>query len=169
MECKERIAIYAGTFDPLTMGHYSIVNRATTMFDKIIVAVAKDTGKNSLFTLEERLALTKEAFAGEENIEVEAFSGLLVDYAIQKEACALVRGLRAISDFEYELQRALMNRKLRPEIETMFLMANFQWTYISSTIIKEVASLGGDITGMVPDCVITALREKYGHSATWGV
>ncbi len=167
MEKKEKIAIYAGTFDPLTIGHISIIDRASTMFDKIIVAVAKDTGKNSLFTFEERFNLTQKSLENQANVEVDAFSGLLVDYALKKDACALVRGLRAVSDFEYELQLALMNRKLQPEIETVFLMANFQWTYISSTIIKEVASLGGNVSGMVPLSVLNALREKYGHDENW--
>ncbi len=167
MNTNKKTAIYAGTFDPLTSGHVSIARRGLTMFDSVIVAVAKDTTKNTLFTLEERIALVKESFIDYPEIVVEPFEGLLVNYATQKNACALLRGLRAVSDFEYELQLALMNRKLCPNIETVFLMANFQWTYISSTIIKNAAELGGNIHGMVPPPVLEALRKKYNHPLTW--
>ncbi len=167
MNTQERIGIYAGTFDPLTSGHASIVRRATTMFDKIIVGVAQETNKNTLLTFEERIQLAEESFKENENILVEGFEGLLVDYAISKNACALVRGLRAVSDFEYELQLALMNRKLCPQIETVFLMSSFQWMYISSTIVKSAASLGGNVRGLVPPPVLEALRNKYGHSQDW--
>ncbi len=168
MNKDKTIGIYAGTFDPLTNGHISIIRRALTVFDEVIVAVAKDTGKNTLFTLDERLELTRETLK-HPNILVESFDGLLVDYAHKKNATALVRGLRAVSDFEYELQLALMNRKLRPEIETVFLMASLQWMYISSTIVKNAASLGGNIYGMVSDPVLEALRTKFNHDADWSM
>ncbi len=164
---KPKIGVYAGTFDPLTSGHTSIIKRALITFDKIIVAVAKDTGKNTLFTLEERIELVNQSLTNHPNIIVEGFDGLLVEFAKQKKACALVRGLRAVSDFEYELQLALMNRKLCPQIETVFLMASFQWMYISSTIVKSAASLGGNIHGMVPLPVLEALRKKYNHPISW--
>ncbi len=168
MSNEKKIAIYAGTFDPLTHGHISIIRRALSVFDEVIVGVAKNTGKNTLFTLEERLELTQVTLK-HPNITVECFEGLLVDYAHKKNATALVRGLRAVSDFEYELQLALMNRKLRPEIETVFLMASLQWMYISSTIVKNAAELGGNIYGMVSDPVREALRKKYGHSPDWSM
>ncbi len=167
MSSKERIGVYAGTFDPLTSGHISIVRRALSMFDKIIIAVARETNKNTLFTLEERVNLVKASFPNQEKIIVEPFDGLLVNFAVAKNACALVRGLRAVSDFEYELQLALMNRKLCQEIETVFLMSSFQWMYISSTIVKSAASLGGNVHGLVSEPVLQAFRKKYNHPDSW--
>ncbi len=169
MSHAKTLAIYAGTFDPLTSGHVSIIRRACTLFDKLIIAVAKDTGKNTLFNLEERVELARQTFKGNDKIEVEAFDGLLVEYARKKGSPILVRGLRAVSDFDYELQSALMNRKLDPQIETVFLMASLQWMYISSTIIRNAATLGGNIYDMVPPPVLEALRAKFNHSPDWSM
>ncbi|KUJ96780.1 MAG: pantetheine-phosphate adenylyltransferase [Desulfonauticus sp.] len=158
----EKIAIYPGTFDPLTNGHVSLVKRGLKIFDQIIVAVALHSPKKTLFSLEERIALAQEVFASCPRVKVEGFSGLLVDYVRKRKAVAILRGLRAVSDFEYEFQMALMNRKLSREIQTVFLMTDYKWLYISSTIIKEVASLGGDVHGLVPEVVEKALYKKYG-------
>ena len=156
MAQDKRVAIYPGTFDPLTNGHANIIRRGLRMFDNIIVAVAADTGKSPLFSLEERVAMAEKVFAKEPNISVEPFQGLLVH--------TVLRGLRAVSDFEYEFQIALMNRKLRPDIETLFLISDYRWLYISSTIVKTVASLGGDVRGLVPDHVLSCLRERFGFT-----
>ncbi|MDR0239933.1 MAG: pantetheine-phosphate adenylyltransferase [Deltaproteobacteria bacterium] len=159
---QERTAIYPGTFDPLTNGHVSLISRAKEIFDQIVVAVAAETPKHPLFTLEERVQLAREALEDSgPGIVVEPFDGLLVDYVAQRGSRILLRGLRAVSDFEYEFQLALMNRKLRREIQTVFLMTDYQWLYISSTIIKAAASLGGDIHGLVPACVERSLQKKY--------
>lgn len=158
-----KIAVYPGTFDPLTNGHVSLVKRGLKIFDEVIVAVALHSPKKPLFSLEERVNLAKEVFASCPKVRVESFSGLLIDYVRQKEAVAILRGLRAVSDFEYEFQMALMNRKLSREIQTVFLMTDYKWLYISSTIVKEVASLGGDINGLVPEVVKKALYLKYGR------
>lgn len=157
-----KLAIYPGTFDPLTNGHVSLVQRAGEIFDHIVVAVAEDTHKNPLFSLDERLEMISEVFKHKPAVSIEPFSGLLVDYAERRGANVIVRGLRAVSDFEYEFQLALMNRKLKRRIQTMFLMTDYQWLYISSTIIKSAASLGGDVQGLVPDVVWHRLRQKYG-------
>ena len=159
---QERVAVYPGTFDPLTSGHLSLIRRGRELFDRIVVAVAAVTPKVPLFTLEERVQLAREAIGDSDHgIVVEPFHGLLVDYAAECGSRILLRGLRAVSDFEYEFQLALMNRKLRRDIQTVFLMADYQWLYISSTIIKAAASLGGDVRGLVPECVERSLREKY--------
>lgn len=163
MECEERIAIYPGTFDPLTSGHVSIIRRGCAVFDVIVVAVANDTPKEPLFTIEERVSMACEVFAGNPQVRVEAFSGLTVDFADQLGATAILRGLRAVSDFEYEFQLALLNRKMKRHIQTIFLMTDFQWMYISSTIVKAAAKLGGDIKDLVPDPVYAHLREKFGY------
>ncbi len=159
----ERIAVYPGTFDPLTNGHVSLIKRGRRIFDKVIVAVANDTPKSPLFSITERVAMAEDVFKDEDNIIVEPFSGLLVDYVERRGACVILRGLRAVSDFEYEFQLALMNRKLKRHIQTVFLMTDYQWLYISSTIVKAAAKLGGDIKGLVPDNVYRRLREKYGY------
>ena len=162
-ELNERVAVYPGTFDPITMGHLDILNRALELFDRVIVAVARHPGKNPLFSLDERLQMIRECFEGsDKKIEVEAVSGLLVEYAYRKGAKAIVRGLRAVSDFEYEFQLALMNRRLERHVETVFLMTGFRWIFISSSIIKDAAQHGGDVTGLVPVHVQHKLREKYG-------
>lgn len=157
-----KTAIYPGTFDPITNGHISLIHRGCQIFDKIIVGVAKSTPKTTLFSLEERVSLVREVFADDPAVEAESFDGLTVDFARQKNACALLRGLRAVSDFDYEFQLALMNRRLSPNVETVFMMTDYKWLYISSTIIKSAASQGGDIKGLVPENVRHALEEKFG-------
>lgn len=158
-----RVAIYPGTFDPLTNGHADIITRGLSMFDSIVVAVAADTPKNPLFSLDERVDIVREVFKNQPEVIVEPFVGLLVEYAASNNIHTILRGLRAVSDYEYEFQISLMNRKLRPEIETVFLVSNYRWLYISSTIIKTVASLGGDVSGMVPEYVQHCLWERYGN------
>jgi pantetheine-phosphate adenylyltransferase len=157
--CKT--AIYPGTFDPVTNGHIDIIQRALTIFDKIIVAIAINPGKEPLFTLEERLTMLREALKDIPNVEVDNFDGLLVDYAKKRDACAIVRGLRAVSEFEYEFQMALMNRKLERDIETFFLMTGLRWIFTSSSIIKEAAQFGGNVEEMVPELVNQKLKEKF--------
>ncbi|MCK5426480.1 MAG: pantetheine-phosphate adenylyltransferase [Thermodesulfovibrionia bacterium] len=156
-----KIAIYPGTFDPITNGHIDLIQRTLKIFDEIIVAVAPKQKKEPLFTPEERLALIKQSVKGMKGARAEVFDNLLVDYAQDKKSIAIVRGLRAVSDFEYELQMALMNRRLNAEIETVFMMPSEEYTFLSSTIVKEVAFFGGDIKGLVPHVVEKALREKF--------
>ena len=158
-----RIAIYPGTFDPLTNGHLSILNRALKIFDKLIIAILVNPMKKPLFSLDERKSMIEEILRNKSNIEIDSFEGLLVDYAVQKNANVIVRGLRALSDFEFEFQLALMNRKLNRDVQSIFLMTDYKWFYISSTIIKEAASLGGNIEGLVPPLVCEKLKEKYGY------
>jgi pantetheine-phosphate adenylyltransferase len=155
-----RSAIYPGSFDPLTNGHFDVVQRAAKLFDRVVVAVAKNEGKRPLFNLEERLALVKEAVAGMPNVEPDTFDGWLVEYVVQKKAQAIVRGLRAVSDFEFEFQLALMNRKLNENIETIFMMPKDTYTFLSSRIVKEIAQLGGDVSPFVLPHVQLALRHK---------
>ena len=155
-----RTAIYPGSFDPLTNGHLDVLQRATKLFHRVIVAVAKNESKNPLFTSAERVALLKEAVTNLPSVEVDAFDGLLVDYARKQKAQAIVRGLRAVSDFEFEFQMALMNRKLDENIETIFMMPKETYTFISSRIVKEIARLGGDISSFVPSHVEAALKKK---------
>lgn len=144
----------------------SLVKRGLDIFDSIVVAVAKHSTKNPLFTLEERVAMAKEAFGNEPRVTVEPFYGLLVRYVEQRGARAILRGLRAVSDFEYEFQMALMNRKLSRQIQTMFLMTDYRWLYISSTIVKEAAKHGGDVRGLVPDNVYFRMMERYGFDVS---
>lgn len=153
-------AIYPGTFDPMTNGHLDLVTRASKMFDHIILAIAASSSKKPLFTLEERVALATQVTAHLENVEVQGFSELMAHFAAHQNANILVRGLRAVSDFEYELQLANMNRHLMPQLESVFLMPSEQWSFISSTLVKEVARHGGDITAFLPDVVAKALMEK---------
>ena len=160
---SEKRAIYPGTFDPITNGHLSIVRRGLKIFDKIIIAILNNPNKIPLFTIEERIEMIQEALKGMPNIEIDTYNGLLVDYAVEKGACVILRGLRALSDFEYEFQMALMNRKLNRDIQSVFLMTDYKWFYTSSTIIKEAASFGGDVSGLVPPIVNKKLKEKYGH------
>ncbi len=155
-----RLAVYPGSFDPLTNGHVDIIKRGGRLFDRIVVAILLNLEKAPLFTAEERVAAAREVFKDQPNVEVDTFGGLLVDYAKQREASAIVRGLRAISDFEYELQMALMNRRLNSEIETVFMMPAEPYTYVSSRLVKEVFALGGSIDGLVPDVVETQLQAK---------
>ena len=156
----KRVAIYPGSFDPLTSGHVDIIERGARIFDSIIVAILVNVEKAPLFSETERVAIIREVFKDKPNVQVETFNGLLVDYAQRKGASVLVRGLRAVSDFEYEFQMALMNRHLAPGLETVFMMPAEQYTYISSRLIKEVFSLGGAVTGLVPPIVEERLREK---------
>lgn len=160
---NEQIAIYPGTFDPITNGHISILNRALKIFDKLIIAILNNPNKAPLFSLDERISMIKKVLKEKTNIEIDYFDGLLVDYAVKKKASVIVRGLRALSDFEYEFQMALMNRKLNRDVQSIFLMTDYKWFYISSTIIKEAASLNGDISGLVPPLVCRKLKEKFGH------
>lgn len=159
---KERIAIYPGTFDPITNGHLSIVKRSLKIFDRLIIAILNNAKKEPLFTLEERVEMIKEVLKDMPNIEVDYFDGLLVDYVVKMKSNIIVRGLRALSDFEYEFQMALMNRKLNREVQSLFLMTDYKWFYTSSTIIKEAASFNGDISGLVPSIVCRQLKEKFG-------
>jgi pantetheine-phosphate adenylyltransferase len=161
MEKNMSIAVYPGSFDPITNGHIDLIERATKIFDKLVVAVAENPGKSPLFTIEERIEMVKKTTEQFENVIVDKISGLTVDYVRQHGASVIVRGLRAISDFEYELQMALMNRKLNSQIETIFLMPNLQYSYVKSSHIKEIAKLGACLDGLVPDLVIEMLKEKY--------
>jgi pantetheine-phosphate adenylyltransferase len=155
-----RVAVYPGSFDPLTNGHVDIIRRGARMFDRIIVAILLNADKAPLFPIEERVRLIREVFRDTPSVEADTFEGLLVDYMREKRANVIVRGLRAVSDFEYEMQMALMNRHLSPEVETVFMMPAEQYTYVSSRLVKEVASLGGSVTGLVPEQVETRLIEK---------
>ena len=158
------IAVYPGTFDPITNGHLSIVNRALKIFDKLVLAILNNPQKTPLFTLDERKTMIREALREKaDRIEIDSFEGLLVDYVVKKKSNVIVRGLRALSDFEYEFQMALMNRKLNREVQSVFLMTDYKWFYISSTIIKEAASFGGDISGLVPEIACRRLKEKFGY------
>ncbi len=156
-----KIAVYSGTFDPITNGHMSIIKRAIGLFDKVYIAVAEETYKNTLFDVEERVALVKKSVADLENVEAEKFTGLLVDYAQSRGAVAIVRGLRVISDFEYEMQMASFNRHLNPKIETVFFTADGEFSMVSSSMIRNIASLNGDIRDFVPAPVYEALLKKY--------
>jgi pantetheine-phosphate adenylyltransferase len=153
-------AIYAGSFDPVTNGHLDVLSRAAQVFDEVVVAVAFNSEKRGLFTPEERVILLKDATSSIRNVRVTQFHGLLVEFAMREGACAIVRGLRAVSDFEFEFQMALMNRRLEPALETFFLMPKEEYSYVSSRLVKEVASLGGDVTVFVPLAVAKALRAK---------
>ena len=164
---EKRIAIYPGTFDPMTNGHECIIARGLELFDEIIVAVALDSGKNPLFSLEERVAIIEEVFGKSKNIRVLPFSGLLVDFAVRHGARVILRGLRAVSDFDYEFQMALMNRNLQESVQTIFLMSDLRWMYISSTNVRNIASLGGDVRSLVPASVIPHLRKAYSLPETW--
>ena len=154
------IAIYPGSFDPLTSGHVDIIRRGSHLFGRIIVGVLLNRDKSPLFTVTERVDIAREVFAGYTNVEVDTFDGLLVEYARRKGASVIVRGLRAISDFEYEMQMALMNRHLNPDVETVFMMPAEPYTYVSSRLVKEVVALGGSVHGLVPEIVEARLREK---------
>lgn len=155
-----RRAIYPGSFDPVTNGHLDVIDRARKLFDEVIVAVAYNDQKNPLFTLEERLGLLRSTIGKTKKVEIAPLGGLLVDFAVERKATAVIRGLRAISDFEFEFQMALMNRKLESTVETIFLMPKEEYTYLSSRIVKEIARLGGDVSGFVPARVAKALGGK---------
>jgi len=156
-----KIAIYPGTFDPFTNGHIDLVQRTLKIFDEVIVAVAPSYKKQPLFTIEERLFFIRQSTNTLKRVRIESFSNLLVEYAEENGSVAIVRGLRAVSDFEYELQMALMNRRLDANIETVFMMPSEEYTFLSSTLVKEVASFGGSVRGLVPEIVEKALREKF--------
>ena len=156
-----RTAIYPGSFDPLTNGHLDVVQRAARLFDRVLVAVAKNEGKHPLFTLNQRLALVRKSIAHLPNVEAGSFDSLLVEYVVSRKAQAIVRGLRAVSDFEFEFQLALMNRKLNENIETIFMMPKDTYTFLSSRIVKEIARLGGEVGGFVPPQVQAALARKF--------
>jgi len=156
-----RTAIYPGSFDPLTNGHLSLIQRGLKMFDRLIVAIAVNPKKTPLFTVAERKALILDAVANDPRVEVDDFQGLLVDYAKRRKAHVVLRGLRAVSDFEFEFQLANMNRRLSNELETVFMMTGEDYFYISSNLVREVASFGGNVEGIVPPNVLTALRQKY--------
>lgn len=160
-EKKLRTAIYPGSFDPLTNGHLDVIGRACDIFDRVIVAVLHNPQKKALFSPEERVAMIKESLNGNGQIEVDTFDGLLVEYARMKQAVAVIRGMRAISDFESEFQMALMNRKLNKDVQSVFLMTGLRWIFTSSSIIKEAAQFGGDISDMVPEPVRLKLLEKF--------
>ena len=154
------LAVYPGSFDPLTNGHVDIIHRGARLFDRIVVAILVNAEKAPLFTMEERVDIARAVFADHANVEVDTFDGLLVDYVERRKAQVIVRGLRAVSDFEFEFQMALMNQRLKPAIETVFMMPAEQYTYISSRVIKEVFALGGRVSGLVPETVEERLRDK---------
>jgi pantetheine-phosphate adenylyltransferase len=158
---KKRKAVYPGTFDPITYGHIDVVRQASGLFDDVTVLVARNTSKSPLFTCEERTAMIRAVFRGSRNVRVDSFEGLLVDYARRHRIAVVVRGLRAVSDFEHEFQMALANRKLDPHVETVFLVPHEQNIYLNSTIVREVARLGGDVSAFVPPVVARRLRTAF--------
>ena len=159
---NKRIAVYPGSFDPVTNGHLDIMTRGLNNFDELIVAVARNSEKKSLFSIEERIEMIREALGNNERLRVDSFNGLLVDYAANQNAQVILRGLRAVSDFEYEFQLAQMNHTVKPEVETLFMMTAVPYGYLSSSIVKEVASYQGNIDGFVPPVVKAALQRKFG-------
>jgi len=156
----ERLALYPGSFDPLTNGHVDIIERGARLFDRVVVSILLNSGKQPLFSVDERVAIVRDVFKGRDNIEVDTFAGLLVDYAHERRASVIVRGLRAVADFEFELQMALMNRHLSADLETIFMMPAEQYTYVSSRLIKEIAALGGSLRGLVPPVVEARLAAR---------
>ena len=169
MANPQRLAIYPGSFDPLTNGHVDIISRGARLFDRVVVAILLNPGKQPLFSVDERVAIVREVFAGTPNVEVDTFQGLLVDYVRRRKASVIVRGLRAVADFEYELQMALMNRHLSADLETVFMMPAEQYTYVSSRLIKEIAALGGSLTGLVPASVEARLERRRHQPMTQSV
>jgi pantetheine-phosphate adenylyltransferase len=157
---RNLVAVYPGSFDPLTNGHLDIIHRAAHLSDRLIVAILNNSSKQPLFSVEERLGMIRESTSNISNLEVDSFSGLLVEYAASRSANAIIRGIRAISDYEVELQMALINRRLRPQTETLFLMAGEEFSFISSRMIKEIINLGGDVSSFVPPSVLRRLHEK---------
>jgi pantetheine-phosphate adenylyltransferase len=156
-----RRAIYPGSFDPITNGHLDVIERASKLFDQVVVAVAHNDEKQPLFSLEERLDLLNQTVGKMKNLRISQFDGLLVEFAAAEQASAVIRGLRAVSDFEFEFQMALMNRKLESSVETIFLMPKEEYTYLSSRLVKEIARLGGDVSKFVPEVIARALRNKF--------
>jgi pantetheine-phosphate adenylyltransferase len=163
------IAIYPGSFDPLTNGHLDLIQRGARLFDRLIVSILRNDSKSPLFTLEERTEMLREVVDVYPNVEVDSFNGLLVDYAAERSATVLLRGIRAISDYEYELQMALMNRRLGPGLETIFMMSHEAYSFISSRLVKEVFSLGGDVTGLVPPTVAARLKRRLAKTTQKGI
>ncbi len=155
------VAVYPGSFDPFHVGHVAIVDRASQIFPRVIVGILKNAGKDSLFSPEERLEIISEYYKDNDEVEVLSFSGLLINFLDELNASIIIRGMRAVSDFEYEFQMALMNRRLAPHVETVFLTPKEEYTYLSSRLVREVAALGGDVTGLVPDPVKRRLEERY--------
>jgi pantetheine-phosphate adenylyltransferase len=158
-----RIAVYAGSFDPITFGHLDVVKRAARLFDRVIVGVASRQEKHPLFSRQERVALAEEVTGGTPGVEVKGFDGLLVDFVQRERACAIVRGMRAVMDFDYEFQMALTNRKLAPEVETLFFVPSEKFTYVSSSLVREIAGKGGELACFAPEPVVKALRRKFGR------
>lgn len=156
------IAIYPGSFDPITYGHLDIINRCANKFTKVIVAVLNNQNKSVVFSTEERVSMIKELTSGYDNVQVDNFEGLLIDYAKKMKADVIVRGLRAVSDYEYEMQMSLYNKQLCPEVETMFLVSDTKYSYLSSSIVKEIASYGGEISNFVPSTIEERIKAKYG-------
>lgn len=157
-------AVYPGSFDPITHGHISIINRGLKVFGRVIVAVAQNPQKQNLFTVEERLDMIRQVLSGLETVEVDTFDGLLISYVKDRGCSVILRGIRAMSDFEYEFQMALMNRSLDRSIQSVFMMTDYKWFYTSSSIVKEAASLGGDVSKLVPPLVCRKLKEKFGFA-----
>jgi pantetheine-phosphate adenylyltransferase len=160
---NKKIAVYPGSFDPITFGHLDIINRALKIFDEVVIAVARNEKKNPLFTVEERVELIEKVMEGNDRAKVDTFDGLLIDYVRASGARAIIRGLRAISDFEYELQMAQINRSISKDVETVFLMTSVFYSFLSSSVVKEVSSLNGPVDGMVPPLVKKALDAKFGR------
>ncbi len=158
---NKKIAIYPGSFDPITNGHLDVIERAAKLFDKVIVAVLANNEKQELFTVSERLELIKAATKNIPNLEYDSFTGLLVDFAKKKDVSSVIRGLRAVSDFDYEFQMALTNRQMYPEMETVFLMTDYKYSYLSSSLVRQLAKFHGTIQPLVPKCVIEALAKKF--------
>lgn len=156
-----KIAVYPGSFDPITFGHLDIINRGLKIFDEVIIAVAANSTKNALFTIEERIDIINKVLAGNARAKVDTFDGLLVDYVLSQKATVIIRGLRAVSDFEYEFQIAQMNRSISQEVETLFMMTSVPYSYLSSSIVKEVSSLNGPVDALVPPLVKQALEKKF--------
>lgn len=159
-----KLAVYPGSFDPITNGHIGILERSSHLFDKIIVAVVHNTNKRALFTLDERVELIKASVSHLSNVEVECFDGLLADYVLKKHACAIIRGLRTTTDFEYEMGMALMNRSLIPTVDTIFIMSDANYIFVSSSGIKEAAMAGGDVSSLVPAVVAEGLKRKFNQN-----
>ena len=157
----ERIAVYPGSFDPITNGHLHIIRRASRIYDKVIVGVLCNGGKNPVFTPEERVCMIRSGTSDIQNVEVDSFTGLLVEFVKAKNAAVIIKGLRTVADFEYEFQMALLNKALNPEYETMFMMTDTKYSYISSSMVKELAGFKGDLTGLVPASIINKIQEKY--------